>query len=523
MQNQEFPFKILALAPFNMDTTHVWDQAPISVDRHSLDQAISSMQIEHFLSLDSDLCASGGLTLNFPDIKSLHPDGIVKNNSFFRQIEEAKALIRESRQPGDSTRELINRLEQWPDLPPIDIKPDQPAAKALKQESKVDNILNMVAMPDGDRNQRPSYKNEEDQLSAIQQKVLDTLFKLPAFRKMEGAWSGLRLLLQQGTIQGNVKVDIAPVHLENLEASLVELMPHLIQEPPGLILLDLPFDNSPLSMELMTQAARWASDLMVPMVLWAPCTFLQIESWQQIDTLPFIPNHIQTASYAKFNALKKSEAGPWVCVTCNRFLIRYPYGKDNRPRKAIFSESNPLWISAPWALGTLIAQSVEQSGWPTRFTNFNQYRIQDLALANPDTTPPVVVETVLNHERLDQFIRAGLTPLATARDTDMAFVPKAVTIADHDLAYQLLISRVTAFILWCKENLPSEGDATLLKTQLKIALQTFSEQSHPPGFETIEVVVSQPDSGGNPHVQFILTPISAILPGQQKITLGLIW
>ena len=523
MQYPEFNFKILALAPFTVEPPVSLDKPPMPVDRNSLDDCIAAYGIELFLPLDSHLCRSGGAAFRFDNLKAFHPDGMAKNNPFLLQLDQAKKFIQKARKTGKSPADISAGLNQWPDLPAISIKPDAPEQRQARQASTVDSILDMVAMPDEAPSAQVVYKDETDQIHALQQKILNGLFDRPDFRRMEAAWRGLRLLLQQGISQDAVRVEIAPVHPDTLESSIEALTPGLVNDPPGLILLDLPMDNSPLSLARMAKAAQWAATLMVPLVAWAPSEFLQIDSWQNLDGLAFIPNHVAGPSYAKYQALVSSDAGHWLCLTANRFLIRYPYGKDNPPRHIDFAEKRPLWIPPVWALGTVIAQSVDRTGWPTRFTDRHQFQIQDMATHTRGNTPPVVVEALFNRDRLDQFIRAGITPLAAQPGTDSAFITKAVTIADTSLAYQLLVNRVTAFVFWCQDNLPAENNPAALETQLRLAFQVFSERSRPAGFDGIEISASHPNAEGKIPVRLALQPAPSILPGRQMIEMALDW
>ncbi len=523
MQIQEPRFKILALAPFHLNPTQVWNQPPVSVDRQSLDAAMAALGIRTFIPLDSHLCPSGGLDLHFDSLKSLHPDGMVKQTPFLAHLLEAKAFIRDAHRQGQSEVRIKEGLQQWPDLPPIDVKPVKPKNSAQGTASTVDHILDMVALPGGQPDQKPSFKDENDHIDALLQQLLRTLFDRPDFRTLEEAWRGLRLLLQQGLIDTTIKVDMAPVHPETLEETLEALTSQLITDLPNLVLLDLSFDSSPLALQRLSAAAQWAATLMVPLVVWIKHDFFQITAWDEFKNLPFIPNLLDGDAYAKLRKLKESSDGHWVCLTCNRFLIRYPYGQDNRPRRLFFSESTPLWIAPVWALGCLIAQSAVQTGWPTRFSDQSQFRIQDLALHHPPGIPPMVVEALFSRDRLDQLSRAGISPLTTEVGRDTAFLPKTPTLATTPLARQLLVSQVTQFLLWCKDNLPSETDPAALETQLRLAFQLFSQQSRPPGLEAIDILVDQPTKAGKLLVHVAVTPAPSVLPGRQPIELNLDW
>ena len=522
MQHPEFQFKILALAPFSFQPSDSRDTPLVEVDRNSLDNCMQKLDISFFLPLDRHLCKSGGVHFRFDKLKSFHPDGMAKQNPFLMELDQAKSFLQSARKNNQTSADILSGLKQWPDLPAISVK-SPPEKRQRQQASTVDSILDMVAIPGEAQSAQKPAGEEIDQIEALQQNILGILFEQPQFRQTEAAWRGLRLLLQQGIAQDSVKVEIASVHPETLDSAIERLTPALIDDPPGVILLDLPMDSSPLSLERMAVAAQWAATLMVPLVAWTPAGFFKIHRWSQMDGLSYLPNHLSTPSYAKFQSLKSSDAGHWLCLAANRFLIRYPYGKDNPPRQIAFSEKTPLWISPVWALGTLIAQSADTTGWPTRFTDRQQFQVQDLALDQEGHSPPVVVETLLNRDRLDQFIRAGITPLAAQPGTDVTFVTRAVTIADTPLAYQLLVNRVTAFVLWCRDNLPVEDNPSALQTQLRLAFQVFSERSRPPGFERIEISAGIPNAEGKIPVHLALEPASTILPGGRKIEMTLDW
>jgi type VI secretion system protein ImpC len=523
MMIPEPSFHILCLAPFDGEAGRNNPVAPRSVASADLDEAMAALQIRFFLSLDSDLCPAGGLDLQLDCLKALHPDGIVKTQPFFEHLFQARTFVQTARGQGADAVQIRQGLKQWPDLPPIEVREEIPEKKQASSESRLDSILNMVTLPDSPTAASPQLPNEADPVDAIAQRILDTLFASPRFQRLESVWRGLRLLLQQTKADGAVHVQVACVHAETLGEDLEALTPHVIGNLPNVILLDLPFDNSSVAIERLNVAARWAATLMVPIIAWSAVEFLQISSWGDLGTLPFVPHHMETPAYAKFQKLRHSDEGHWLCLACNRFLTRYPYGKENRPRHFPFNESDPLWIAPVWAVAALIAQSVAQCGWPTRFCERNRFQVQDLALHSQGQLPPMVSEGRIDRDRLDQLARAGLTPLASETGSDRAFLPRAVTIAGSSLAYQLLLSQATQFILWCKDQLPAATNTTILQAHLEDALRLFSDRSRPPGFARMTVTTGPADTAGRIPVHLALMPDPAVLPGSLVIEMGLDW
>ncbi len=516
-------FKILALAPFQPEDAGAVPKPPQVVERSTLDDVMHSMAIRLPLNIEKSLCPNGSLEFQLANLKSFHPDGIVKSNPFFQKLSQAKAYLEAARRKGETTSRIREGLHQWPELPTIDIQEKKPPAKS-KSESNIDNILSMVAL-DGTETAEPgSHQDEADQIDTVAKAILTALFGDHRFQEMESAWRGLRLLLQQGVSDNaSATVSIATVHTQTLAERLDDLTPLIVNDLPNVILLDLPFDNTPLSIERLTAAARWSTTLMVPVIAWVPPAFFQIPKWSRLGTLPLIRHHIETQAYAKYQSVVQSEYGHWLCLTCNRFLVRYPYGEDNQPRLIPFNEPDVNWIAPVWSLGTLVAQSAYKEGWPTRFCDVQKYQIQDLALQTGGELPPMVSEAQFDRDRLEQFVQGGFTPLACETKRDVAFFPKAVVINGTSLAYQILLSQVTQFILWCKDHISSEGDPGHLEEQLKTALNRFSDQSDPPGFAKAAIDVQPIDQQGRIPVAIKLTPSSTTLPGQHPIELHLGW
>lgn len=516
-------FRILALAPFGPEDGRSSSGTPHRVEKATLDDIMGSMQIRLQLTVEKSLCPDGGLTFQFSHLKSLHPDGIVKSHPYFQKLYAAKEFIESARRRGDSTDQIRRGLGQWTDLPPIDLK-ERRAPEQSGEKSGIDTILSMVALDDAGSRKDAANQDEADRIDTIACSILEVLFDDKRFQTLESAWRGLRLLLQQGITDSTAAtVHIADVHTGALAEQLEALTPHILGDLPNLILLDLPFDSTPIAVERLNAAAEWASTLMVPLIAWVQPTFFQLSNWSELRTLPFIPHHLETQPYAKFRKLTQSESARWVSLTCNRFLIRYPYGEENRARHVPFSETAVNWIAPVWGLGTVIAQSISREGWPTRFGDIQRYKIQDLALQTPEGLPPMVSEVRFDRDRLEQFVKAGFTPLAVETKKDSAFFPGATMVNGTPLSYQLLLNQVTHFILWCKDHIRSENDPGHLEEQLKGALDRFSRRTDPPGFSeaTIEVAPVNPD--GRIPVGIRLIPSEPTLPSQNPIELQLDW
>ncbi|UCH22545.1 MAG: type VI secretion system contractile sheath large subunit, partial [Deltaproteobacteria bacterium] len=343
------------------------------------------------------------------------------------------------------------------------------------------------------------------------------------FRNQESVWRGLKLLIQQGGIDGNIALEIVPASLETLVETLDNLALGLIQDLPALVIIDLPFDNSPRSLEILERIARFSEKLLVPSISWITPRFLYLDTWQELTKLPFLPHYLEESAFAKWRRLRAMSSANWLVVTCNRFLIRYPYGRDNKPRLAPFEERRNLWISPVWAIACLLAKSFDRHGWPTRFTEWQHIRLEDLALHPVDTTKVLPTEAAFSDDRIQQFIRGGLMPLIAQQGKSIAFSPAESTLAGGSLSYQMLTSRISQFLIWCSDNIEKNLEPVELQETLYQAFSLFWEKSGHPRPEDLQISAGRSNSDNRIRLHIALKPSRQILPGGEKVEMEFFW
>jgi type VI secretion system protein ImpC len=523
MKAPHIPFKILALAPFLGPDCPVWDKAPLSIDPLDPDQVIEDLGPSYSVPVGRDLCPDERIDLKFTKLKDFHPDSLVQNNPALRNLWEAKLWVEEAGKKNLSPQEINVRLEQWPNLPPIrlEIHPQKPRTTA---RDSLDKVLDMVALPDERSGVSPEGHNATRRIEGILKQILGSIFLDETFRTLEASWRGLTLLLRDlKTSNSDAIIEIVPVSLDSLDDTLTALTAEVIDALPSLILVDLGFDSSPRNLDLIERVAQLSETLLVPGIVWIRPAFFHIDTWQEMKGLAFLPHYLEEPPYARWQSLKKTSSARWLTVTCNRFLVRYPYGKDNKPRHIPFEEQNPLWISPVWALGGLIARSFIEVGWPTRFTDWQTIRLEDLPLNTRDAAKPLPTEVNFDRNRIDQFIRSGIIPLAAAQAKDIAFVPDETTVGGVSLGYQLLLSRITQLVLWCRDHFEKGLTGSDLEAELRRAFSSFWEKSGHFGPELLEISAGQPDQDDRIPLRIVLEPSRQILPSRQKVELAFSW
>ena len=516
------PFKVLALAPFRPQEENPWRHEPIRIDKMNVDRAIEDLGLSLYIPLPKNLCASGGLSIRCQKLKDFQPDRLIETHPFLKNLLEARNFAEGAGAQGLSEEEVYGRLRGWPDLPSA-IEIERPKPKTARSSSPVDDILKMVALPEESASPTAAAQSFSAQVDSILQQILGHIFASEEFKNLESVWLGLRTFLRQGKVDGAITLEIVPVSRETLEETLTHLTAVLIESLPSLVLLDLPLDNSPRSLELLEKIALFAETLMVPTIFWITPKFFYLNSWQELPKLPFIPHYLEEQAFAKWRRLQGTPSAKWIAATCNRFLGRYPYGPENKPGLVRFEEREGLWSSPVWAAGSVISQSVLKNGWPTRFTEWPNTRLENLALHSLDGDKFLPTEVFLSEDRIDQFIRGGIIPLVATYNKDMAFIPSETTVAGASLSYLLLLSRITQFLFWCKENFEKDLEGADIEKNLTKAFFLFWEKTGHPHPQNLSISASKPKPEKPIIVRIVIEPSRQILPSGEKVELELNW
>ncbi len=524
MDIPEIPFTILALAPFRPVADSSFSPEVLRVATGSMDEAIAALAPQIWIPQPAEICPEGGITVSPARMKDLTPDGLIRV-PYLKNLHDASLFIEKAIASGEGPGEIAGHLKAaWPGLP-LDLTVPAPEAR-LRQQNVVDDILSMVAMPGqpapGAASGPKAWKNRIDNVLAD---LLENVYADEAFRIFEAAWRGVEAIVRQGPVREDspVRLLIFPVSPADLAESLETLVSELAPEPPSLVLIDIPFDSSPGSIELMGKAAIFAETLLAPVAGWITPAFFHMKSWKDLKKLPYLRNYLEGAAYAKWRKLREREESRWLVLTCNRFLARPPYGKDFRPRTVFFREKDQPWVSPVWALGALAAQSAELYGWPSRFTDYVNIQLRDLAVDVSDEGPAASTEAVLSSERLRQFEETGIMPLTGAAKKDIAFMPGDTTASGESLLAQLFFSCVIGFLMRCCDQSYGKSKGGDGQTSVADALSGFFRQNgcEPPPDLVVEAGQAEEGKPVPLHISF--TPPVAALPGAQRMEFTFLW
>jgi type VI secretion system protein ImpC len=522
MSGDSSVFKICVLAPFAPVPEQNFALSFTEVPDKDLDSSAGSIAPVISVPVDKELCPDGNLAISISAVKSFRPDEIIKNNPFLKNLFDAKNHILDSIKNGVSDDEIYEKISGWADLPiKINYSPGQKSP--AKAAGAVDDILNMVVAeaksPPGGSGEPKSWVVQiENHIT----RLMTLIFSDDNFKSCEASWRGAELLMKQGMIKGGSKLSLAPVSMHTLAEAIKDIKMRFIDDPPSIIVVDLDFDASPHSFEVLASLAELGETILVPVVTNINAKFMRLDNWGEQKSLPYIKHHIEDASFAKWRKLMESSSGAWLTVMCNCFLSRYRYGKDNPARMVGFEEPQELWINPSWALLTMLSKRVSDSGWPTRFTETGSSRVADLALSGECGEDRTTTETVFNTDRISQFVEAGIMPLASEPNRDLAFLPKEGTVSAGSLEFQFLLSKIIGLVLWTKDNTGDMSGAEIESTLTNVFSKMWLDTGHDPPSD-LGVSVDESDPSQPPIVTISMTPPRQVISKGQKIQFSLGW
>ncbi len=527
MDSDKMPYTILALAPFapSVDSSRI-ELRDINAD--TIDSVIEDISPRLWISLPQTLCPEGGITVAPKRMKDLTPDGIIEIVPYLKSLLEAKEFIKTSNAKGMLPADIASSAGRgWPDLK-LELSLPHAVQETHSGGSAIDDILSMVASPGGSSvsGAGKGVASWIGEIDSRLQSIMDCIFDNEEWRVLEAAWRGAGALVKKGAIrQGNgIELKIASISKDTLSAALDKLLSGMDQMMPNLIIIDIPFDKTPLSQDLLEKTASFASTLLVPTAIWVTPGFLNIHKWDELHKLPYLKTHIDDAVFAKWRKLRESPDGNWIAALAGRFLTRPPYGKDYRAKKVFLEEAEPLWISPVWALAALVAQSIEKFGWPSRLTDYMTVRLSDLAIYGEDGGVVCSTETLFSDDRIRQFAEIGITALCGASMQDIAFFPRGSVASGESLLFQLLFSRITGYLIWRREQAPEySGGSSLPSEYVRNALERFFEDSGSELPYDLNVIAGEIDERGLVPLQITLTLSEYILPGGRKIGFIFSW
>ena len=272
------------------------------------------------------------------------------------------------------------------------------------------------------------------------------------FKKVEGAWRGLRHLVNNTETDEMLKIRVLNISkselgktLARFEGTAWDQSPVFKQvytheysqfggEPFGCLVGDYEFDNSPSDVAMLRNIAQISAAAHAPFVSAAGPSLFGMETWQELMNPRDLTKITLTPEHAAWNSLRGSEDSRYIALAMPRVLARLPYGAKTDPVEGFDFEEDIAgrdhtkytWMNAAYAMAVNINRSFKLYGWCSR--------IRGIELGGAVTNLPVhtfptddggvdmkcPTEIAIDDRREAELAKLGLMPLVHKKNSDMA-------------------------------------------------------------------------------------------------------
>ncbi len=272
------------------------------------------------------------------------------------------------------------------------------------------------------------------------------------FKRLEGTWRGLHHLVSNTETDEMLKIRVFNISRDEVAKTLKKfkgnawdqspLFKKLYEEefgmpggqPFGAIIGDYYFDHTPPSVEILSGMAQIAAAAHAPFITAADPALMNLESWQQLANPRDLSKIFQSAEYAPWRSLRKSDDARYLGLTLPRFLARVPYGaKTNPVEEFAFEEaadgkdhSNYVWSNSAYAMGVNITRSFKLYGWCARIRGAESGGVVEGLPCHTFPTDDGGVdmkcptEIAITDRREAELAKNGFVPLSHYKNTDYA-------------------------------------------------------------------------------------------------------
>lgn len=316
----------------------------------------------------------------------------------------------------------------------VERAPRKPAASA------VDSFVQSMRAGKGGAAYRTPTSQARKAREIIEEVVFATaadVLRHPAVAALEGAWRGVKLVLDQSPSREEIEAILLDVVPETLPGSIEEVLPAEIDEwPDAIFLLDACEDPA-----MLTSLCELAEGLNIPLVAAvSPETLVAVAG----SDMASLPDGWQT--------LRNTEASRWLSVCANRVVLAVEG----------FGAAKRVVFGSPTLMGAaLLTASYRDTG------SFGRVFGKQGALRIPATWQPpsgpaaeaaIPVESFLSIDAQNSLSDLGIAAFGSARNSDQIRMTRWPTAHDSEdavpLPAQVITGRIVRFAQWVRDQLP---------------------------------------------------------------------
>lgn len=593
-QVTQLPLKMLVLselAPRDIQTGKSSVSKKLRIDKDNFKAVMSEIASQVTLNMPNHLGDDPKeIIIDVPlrDVNSFKPEFIAESVSVLKDLLDVRDLLVYMKDNRLSQEEIQNRLERsvvgaeimsrvrnilftptssepprkdqpaetktdnaLDDLFSIVELPDESAPRSYSAETALDRIISMLTSvgKDYDSIDRKAIDSAVTEMDGVISAQVNEIMRHKEFRRLESSWRGLKFLVDRTDFRENIQIDVISVPKNSLyevfhESIFLSEYAGEVDFPLSVVVADYEFDNSTPDVAILLNLSTDLETIQVPLISSISAEFFGISTADGINSLPYLGEVMSRSEYVKWNGFRETDSSRWVTMTFNRFLLRLPYGRENRVKRFDFSEMGSyfVWGNPVWALGSLMTSSFAKLGWATEIYGAKNGVIENLSVReytpkNGEKTS-IPLETFIPIQLGSDIADNGIVSLMCRVNFDSAIltsIPTAHTPAKYGdekvtedsilratLPYQLLVSRIAQYVQIIQNqiipgNSPSgieEGftDALIRLVSIKGSMAT----------DAVQVKVSQDRDRPNFYdVSIHIRPGREILAGRAYLELHL--
>jgi type VI secretion system protein ImpC len=365
--------------------------------------------------------------LRFEEMEDFHPDALYARFDLFDALRQARA------QPPASAGDLLGSLLG----PGAAAAVPRSAAPATGVEAFIHSIVAPHIMADTSA-QTQSYTSAVDAAVAEQMRKL---LHEPAFQHIEAAWRGVQWLIANAELDEDLQLHLFDVTRDELLSDVVAAKGQLTQTGLYRALADrwrnVPGGQSWSALVGLYRFGPGNTDV----GLLAALGLIAAQAGGPLlaEADPLLASG-EAKSLAGWQALRRSEAAPWIGLAAPRLLLRLPYGKGSDPVAGFAFEEfagTPvheefLWGNPGLAVALLIARAFCSRGW--QFEPGDEREIGDLPaytfMHDGEKELQACAENYLGDQGGQALLEAGLMPLLSHRQRTAVTVMRFQSVAE---------------------------------------------------------------------------------------------
>lgn len=314
-------------------------------------------------------------------------------------------------------------------------------------------------------------------------RALREILQHPEVRRLEGAWRGLRWLVDRAAGEG-ASISFVSADGDGVLAAIAALAAG--DEPLGLLMADHTLGATPRELARMESWAEAAEAVGVPLVVNGTPALLGFDDMASLARTQRRLRSSEDPRAAALRAVAARDAARWLTLAMNRLVARPRHTAESARSGVVFTEDEELTMGAAWGVAALAAASFARCGWPCALTGPREGRLDALHVRTEGegrAQVTLALEALVREDVASEAAGAGVAMLCCHENQDIATLPFAPVLfrgpvgasgtsaaASTTLGDQLFVARVGQAVLQLASALPRDTPAAAVAEVAQVVL-----------------------------------------------------